>query len=359
VEFMAVGAGVVQFCTAVMHRGFGIIDDLRSGMALYLEEMQMASPLSIVGTTVTPCPPAVGLDQATALANLNGQACTSLGAGAITLDSVVIGANPPGTIPPGCYSSGGAMNITATTNVTLSGAGVYIFRPGGALNTGANSRVLLANGACSGNVFWAPVGAATIGANAALSPTPTFVGSTTCRECHTAAYDKWKGSDHERAMDVATDQTVLGDFSGVTVTNRGKTTRFYKRDGKFLVETEGRLRAAELDHLPEARVLHEEDVLEVVPFHADHERRRPALRHHLHTISLLVERPLRRTARTTTSRATASTSWKTRQSSTRSSQTRTDLPSSPLERYTTAGSSGVPDHLGQRFSHPDSVTATA
>jgi dihydropyrimidine dehydrogenase (NAD+) subunit PreA len=42
VEFMAVGAGVVQFCTAVMHRGFGTI-------AQYLEEMQMASPLSIVG----------------------------------------------------------------------------------------------------------------------------------------------------------------------------------------------------------------------------------------------------------------------------------------------------------------------
>lgn len=134
-------------------------------------------PLSITGTTVTPCPPAVGLDQATALANLNGQPCTSLGAGAITLDSVVIGANPPGTIPPGCYSSGGAMNITATTTVTLNGAGVYIFRPGGALNTGANSRVIMAGGACSGNVFWAPVGAATIGANAALSPTPTFVGN--------------------------------------------------------------------------------------------------------------------------------------------------------------------------------------
>jgi dihydropyrimidine dehydrogenase (NAD+) subunit PreA len=46
---MAVGAGVVQFCTAVMHRGLGIIDDLQSGMGLYLEEMQMASPLSIVG----------------------------------------------------------------------------------------------------------------------------------------------------------------------------------------------------------------------------------------------------------------------------------------------------------------------
>ena len=134
-------------------------------------------PLSITGATVVPCPPATGVDQGLALANLNGQVCTFLGAGAITLDSVIIGANPPGTIPPGCYSSGGAMNVTATTTVTLNGSGVYVFRPGGALTTGANSRVILANGACASDVFWAPVAATTIGANAALSPTPTFVGN--------------------------------------------------------------------------------------------------------------------------------------------------------------------------------------
>jgi hypothetical protein len=134
-------------------------------------------PLTITGATVVPCPPAAGIDQGVALANLNGQACTFLGAGAITLDSVVIGANPPGTIPPGCYTSGGAMNVTATTIVTLRGAGVYIFRPGGALTTGADSSVVLANGACASDVFWAPVGAASLGANAALSPTPTFVGN--------------------------------------------------------------------------------------------------------------------------------------------------------------------------------------
>ena len=134
-------------------------------------------PLTITGTTTTPCAPATGTDQNLALANLNGQACTSLGAGAITLNSVIIGANPPGVIPPGCYSSGGAMNVTATTTVTLNGAGVYIFRPGGALTTGANSRVILAGGACASDVFWAPVGATTLGANAALSPTPTFVGT--------------------------------------------------------------------------------------------------------------------------------------------------------------------------------------
>jgi Ice-binding-like/IPTL-CTERM motif len=134
-------------------------------------------PLAINGTTRTPCPPQVGLDQGAAVANLNGQPCTSLGAGAVALNGIVVGANPPGTIPPGCYSSGGAMNVTVSTTVTLSGVGVYVFRPGGALNTGANSQVILANGACASDVFWAPVGATTIGANAALSQTPTFVGN--------------------------------------------------------------------------------------------------------------------------------------------------------------------------------------
>ncbi len=49
VEFLAVGAGVVQFCTAVMHHGFGIIDDLRSGMSHYLAEMDFPSPAAIIG----------------------------------------------------------------------------------------------------------------------------------------------------------------------------------------------------------------------------------------------------------------------------------------------------------------------
>jgi Ice-binding-like/IPTL-CTERM motif len=136
-------------------------------------------PLAINGTTRTPCPPQVGLDQGAAVANLNGQLCTSLGAGGVALDTIIVGNNPPGTFPPGCYSSGGAMSVTVSTTVTLNGAGVYVFRPGGALNTGANSNVILANGACASDVFWAPlpIGATTIGANAALSPTPTFVGN--------------------------------------------------------------------------------------------------------------------------------------------------------------------------------------
>ena len=49
VEFMSVGARCVQFCTLVMHRGFGVIDDLRSGFGNYLDEMGFASPHDIVG----------------------------------------------------------------------------------------------------------------------------------------------------------------------------------------------------------------------------------------------------------------------------------------------------------------------
>ena len=134
-------------------------------------------PISVTGATVVPCPPQVGIDQLAATAVINGQPCTFLGAGAIDLNAVIIGANPPGVIPPGCYTSGGAMNITASTTVTLTGSGVHIFRPGGALTTGANSRVSLALGACAANVFWAPVGATTLGANAAATTVPTFVGT--------------------------------------------------------------------------------------------------------------------------------------------------------------------------------------
>ena len=123
------------------------------------------------GTQTVPCSAQVGLDENSALATLNGEACTSLGAGVVTLDTVVIGLNPAGTIPPGCYSSGGAMNITTLATVTLSGAGVYIFKSGGPLGIGASSNISLTNGALAANVFWAPVAAVTLGASA------TFVGT--------------------------------------------------------------------------------------------------------------------------------------------------------------------------------------
>jgi dihydropyrimidine dehydrogenase (NAD+) subunit PreA len=49
VEFMLVGAGVVQYCTAPMHHGFRMIDDLVSGLSLYLERKRLAAPGALVG----------------------------------------------------------------------------------------------------------------------------------------------------------------------------------------------------------------------------------------------------------------------------------------------------------------------
>ena len=141
------------------------------------------TPLSITGTTVTPCPPVVGVDQGLALANLNAQAlavsCTLIGAGT-PMDAVVIPGHLPGFFPPGCYRFLGAINLTANTSATLDGAGVYVFSSVGALNTLADSRVNLINGACESDVFWAPGGATTIGAfttGGIPAAVPTFVGN--------------------------------------------------------------------------------------------------------------------------------------------------------------------------------------
>ncbi len=81
---------------------------------------------------------------------------------------------------------------------------------------------------------------------------PAFVGSAACRECHQVEWELWRGSDHDKAMDVATDETVLGDFDDAVFTYNGITSRFYRRDGKFLVHTEGpggAMREFEITHV--------------------------------------------------------------------------------------------------------------
>jgi len=70
---------------------------------------------------------------------------------------------------------------------------------------------------------------------------PSFIGSKECINCHRPEYDKWRGSHHDLAMDVATDETVLGDFDDASFTdlNNNVTSRFFRTNGQFMVETEG------------------------------------------------------------------------------------------------------------------------
>jgi len=67
----------------------------------------------------------------------------------------------------------------------------------------------------------------------------TFVGSETCAGCHRSEAEAWQTSQHRHAMAHATEKTVLGDFSGVEFDHYGVKSRFFRRDGNFLVETDG------------------------------------------------------------------------------------------------------------------------
>lgn len=70
-------------------------------------------------------------------------------------------------------------------------------------------------------------------------PPPAFAGSTACAECHADQHAAWQGSQHALAMQEATATAVLGDFGDATFTAGAVTSRFFRRDDRFLVATEG------------------------------------------------------------------------------------------------------------------------
>lgn len=69
--------------------------------------------------------------------------------------------------------------------------------------------------------------------------TANYVGRNSCAACHSVQVDLWHGSHHDRAMELATDEAVLGDFDDSSFTRFGVTTRFFCRDGKYFANTEG------------------------------------------------------------------------------------------------------------------------
>lgn len=70
-------------------------------------------------------------------------------------------------------------------------------------------------------------------------PPADFAGSQACAACHQPEYDLWRGSHHERALLPALEKNVLGDFNDAVFTHQGVTSRFFRRDGRFFVHTEG------------------------------------------------------------------------------------------------------------------------
>ncbi len=78
-----------------------------------------------------------------------------------------------------------------------------------------------------------------------------FVGSEKCKLCHQPEYELWRSSNHYHAMEVATEASVRGDFNDATFTHAGVESRFYRKQGKFFVRTqgpEGRMEDFEVTH---------------------------------------------------------------------------------------------------------------
>ena len=65
-EFMLVGASTVQFCTAVMHYGLDIVEDLKDGLAYFLEDKALSSASDLIGKALANIVREVGREIATA-----------------------------------------------------------------------------------------------------------------------------------------------------------------------------------------------------------------------------------------------------------------------------------------------------
>ena len=67
----------------------------------------------------------------------------------------------------------------------------------------------------------------------------SFVGSSECKACHAQQTAAWASSQHARAMQHATAETVRGDFNDAKFSFDGVTSSFFRRDGKYFVRTDG------------------------------------------------------------------------------------------------------------------------
>ncbi len=76
-------------------------------------------------------------------------------------------------------------------------------------------------------------------ASPVAAPEPAYVGRATCAPCHKSQVERFTGSHHDRAMQVADATTVLGNFDNATFTYNGVTSTFFKKDGSFFVRTDG------------------------------------------------------------------------------------------------------------------------
>ena len=85
---------------------------------------------------------------------------------------------------------------------------------------------------------WPPglTGSSQTGGN---EPAAAYVGAQACARCHPQEHAAWVSSDHARAMQIANETTVLGDFADRRFAYGAVTSTFSRREGRYMVRTDG------------------------------------------------------------------------------------------------------------------------
>jgi len=100
----------------------------------------------------------------------------------------------------------------------------------------AGGLLVLAAGAL---VVWRYAGLWLTGPAVRDEPAAAYVGVQACAGCHAPEHAAWVQSDHARAMQAASEITVLGDFAGRRFVYGGITSTFFRRKGRYMVRTDG------------------------------------------------------------------------------------------------------------------------
>ena len=66
----------------------------------------------------------------------------------------------------------------------------------------------------------------------------TYIGDKACAQCHSKEVKEWTGSHHDLAMMETNENSVKGDFNNAKLNYNGIITTFFKKDDKFMVNTD-------------------------------------------------------------------------------------------------------------------------
>jgi tetratricopeptide (TPR) repeat protein len=73
--------------------------------------------------------------------------------------------------------------------------------------------------------------------SSAIASSNQYIGSDSCQNCHQTEHQLWQQSDHHKAMQAPSADSVLGDFNNVEVEFHQIKTRFFKRENQYFIET--------------------------------------------------------------------------------------------------------------------------